>query len=101
MFAINGPPTAGAVPWTCTAGSEPTATSTPPAAAQAGTAATLTTGTDRFLSAVWQGNVLWVAGNTGCTPSGDSQLRSCLNVDVDSGNGYITGSRWGADAVAG
>ncbi len=80
VFAINGLPTAGAVSVICTAGSEPTATSTPPAAVQLGTAATLTTGTDRFLSAVWQGNVLWVAGNTGCTPSGDSQARSCLNV---------------------
>jgi hypothetical protein len=79
VFAINGLPAAGAVSLTCTAGSEPTATSTPPQAAQGGTAATLTTGTDRFLSAVWQGNVLWAAGNTGCIPSGDS-LRSCLNV---------------------
>ncbi len=80
VFAINGLPAGGAVSVTCTAGSEPTATSNPPAAGQAGTTATLTTGTDRFLSAVWQGNVLWVAGNTGCTPSGDSQTRSCLNV---------------------
>ncbi len=80
VFAINGLPSGGAVSVTCTAGSEPTATSTPPAAGQAGTTATLTTGTDRFLSAVWQGNVLWVAGNTGCTPSGDSQARSCVNV---------------------
>jgi IPT/TIG domain len=80
VFAINGLPSGGAVSVTCTAGSETTATSTPPVAAQGGTAATLTTGTDRFLSAVWQGNVLWVAGNTGCTPSGDSQARSCVNV---------------------
>jgi hypothetical protein len=80
VFAINGLPTAGAVSVTCTNWTEATATSTPPAAAQSGTTATLTTGTDRFLSAVWQGNVIWVAGNTGCTPSGDSQLRSCVNV---------------------
>jgi len=80
VFAVNGLPAAGAVSLTCTAGSEPTETTTPPQAAQPGTAATLTTGTDRFLSAVWQGNVLWVAGNTGCTPGGDNQARSCLNV---------------------
>ena len=80
VFAIDGLPAAGAVSVTCTNWTEATATSTPPAAAQSGTTATLTTGTDRFLSAVWQGNVIWVAGNTGCTPSGDSQLRSCVNV---------------------
>ena len=49
------------------------ATSAPPAAPQAGTAATLQTSDDRFLSAVWLSNTLWVAGNTGCTPSGDTQ----------------------------
>ena len=43
-------------------------------------AATLQTHDDRFLSAVWVNNVLWAAGNTGCTPSGDSTTRACLNV---------------------
>jgi hypothetical protein len=77
VLAINGLPTAGSIAWVCTSESEPTATSTPPAAAQEGTAATLTTGSDRFLSAVWQGNVLWMAGNTGCSSGGTV---SCLNV---------------------
>ena len=77
VFAINGLPAAGAISVVCTSESEPTATTTPPAAAQEGTAATLTTGSDRFLSAVWQGNVLWMAGNTGCSSGGTV---SCLNV---------------------
>jgi hypothetical protein len=103
VFAISGLPTAGAVPWTCTAGSEPTATSTPPPAAQGGTAATLTTGTDRFLSAVWQGNVLWVAGNTGCTPGGDSQVRSCLNVVSIPATGTSVGTpvQFAAESISG
>ena len=104
VFAINGVPTAGGVTVTCTAGPEPAATSTPPAAAQAGTAATLTTGTDSFLSAVWQGNVLWVAGNTGCTPSGDSQVRSCLNVvSIPRATGTSVGTpvQFPAESVSG
>ncbi len=39
-----------------------------------------TTGDDRFLSTVWHSNALWIAGDTSCTPSGDSHARSCLNV---------------------
>ncbi len=80
VFAITGTPEGRNVAQNCTA--EPdTATTLPAPASQGGTSATLTTGDDRFLSAVWQGNALWVAGNTGCTPSGDLQVRSCLNVD--------------------
>ena len=84
VVAIDGLPVGGAINEVCTTetGVELPATSAPPAAPQGGTAATLTTGNDRFLSAVWLSNVLWVAGNTGCTPSGDSQVRSCLNVDT-------------------
>ena len=83
VIAINGLPTAGSVSWTCTTESETSPTSAPPAAAQGGTSATLTTGTDRFLSAVWESGTLWVAGNTGCMPSGDSQVRVVSESDVD------------------
>jgi IPT/TIG domain len=80
VFAITGLPVNGAISVPCTNAPGRT-TSMPPAAAQSGTATTLTTGTDRFLSATWQANVLWVAGNTGCTPPGDSQVRACVNVE--------------------
>jgi hypothetical protein len=78
VFAISGTPEGRNVSQMCTAKSV-SATSAPPPAVQKGTTATLITGDDRFLSAVWQGNDLWVAGNTVCTPLGDS-MRSCLNV---------------------
>ena len=80
VFAITGTPEGRNVADVCTAETA-TATTAPAPAAQSGMTATLITGDDRFLSAVWQGNDLWAAGNTGCTPSGDSQVRSCLNVE--------------------
>jgi hypothetical protein len=93
VIAINGLPTAGSVSWTCTTESETSPTSTPPGAAQGGTSATLSAGTDRFLSAVWESGTLWIAGNTGCMPTGDSQVRSCLNLMsiAASSSGSVTG----------
>jgi hypothetical protein len=81
VFAITGPPVDGNISMVCATDSG-RFTSVPPSAAQSGTAATLTTGTDRFVSASWQANVLWVAGTTGCTPPGDSQVRACVNVEA-------------------
>jgi hypothetical protein len=83
VIAITGTPDAKNLTFPCTAEFGRT-TSVPPAAAQNGTTATLTTGTDRFLSVSWQANILYVAGNTGCTPTGDSQVRSCVNVEAIS-----------------
>jgi hypothetical protein len=80
VMAITGTPESKNLAYPCTAEAVAT-TSAPPQAAQNGTGATLTTGTDRFLSATWAGNALWVAGNTGCTPGGDTQVRSCVNVE--------------------
>ena len=95
IFAITGAPDSRNVAIRCTAaGSELNGSSVPPSAPQAGTGATLQTGTDRFLSAAWSSNVLWAAGNTGCTPSGDTQIRSCLNVV--SMNASSTGTVSGA-----
>jgi IPT/TIG domain len=91
VFSIAGLPTGGVVSWTCTTESEPTATSAPPAAAQGGgTAATLMTGSDRFLSAVWEGSTLWAAGNTGCV----LDTLSCINVVsiAASSGGSVTGA---------
>jgi hypothetical protein len=104
VIAINGLPTAGSVTFTCTTESETAATSVPPAAAQDGTAATLATGTDRFTSAEWAAGTLWVAGNTGCEPSGDSQVRSCLNLVsiAASSTGSVTGAtQLAAEGVSG
>lgn len=41
----------------------------------------LQTDDDRLLNAVWQNGVLWTGGNTDCTPSGDTTVRTCLNID--------------------
>ena len=81
VFTISGTPDAKNVtsPFCAGTGTE-SGSSTIPAAAQSGTAATLRTNDDRFLDAVWSANALWATGNIGCTPSGDSQARSCLNV---------------------
>ncbi len=51
----------------------------PPDADQNGDTRQLETGTAGEQSAVWQNNVLWAAGNTSCTPPGDSTTRSCLS----------------------
>jgi hypothetical protein len=81
VFTITGTPDAKDVADACLiqAGAapsfpEPSGSSAPPAAPQAGTTTTLQTDGDRFLSAVWEDNMLWASGNTGC-PTG-----ACLNV---------------------
>ncbi len=104
VIALNGLPTAGSMSWTCTTESETSPTSVPPAAAQAGTSATLATGTDRFLSVVWANGTIWVAGNTGCVPSGDGSMRSCLNLVsiAASATGSVTGAtQLAAEGVSG
>ena len=53
----------------------------PPPAVQQGTSGVLLdTGDDRVLSAAWQNGSLWLAGNEGCTPAGDTVARSCLRL---------------------
>jgi hypothetical protein len=57
-------------------------TSVPPSAQQpAGGAATVVTNDDRFLSATIRNGVLWASGNTGCTPTGDTVVRSCMRLE--------------------
>ena len=56
------------------------ATTASPTADQPGKPASLDTGDDRFLNAVWQSGVLWVGGNAGCKPSGDTTNRPCLDL---------------------
>lgn len=45
-------------------------TSTPPVA----------TNDDRILDSVWENGKLWFSANSGCTPSGDSSIRTCGRV---------------------
>ena len=51
-----------------------------PNAPQPGSDQLLKTNDDRVLSAAWQNNSLFLAGNEPCTPSGDPGVRSCLRV---------------------
>ena len=82
VFAITGTPDQLNVsqPQCAASGTETHGSSVPPPAPQSGTSATLQTNDDRFLDVVWGANTLWATGNTGCTPSGDTQTRSCINV---------------------
>ncbi len=78
VVTITGTPAAGNVVWT---ESNPAVTATlfpPPAQQPQGPP--VDTGDDRFLSAVWQNNVLWVGGDDGCTPTSDTTLGSCLRL---------------------
>ncbi len=95
VIAFVGTPHTGVVsPPPCTAVSTPKGSSVVPSAPQNGTTATLQVNDDRFLSAVWLNNVLWATGNTGCTPTGDTGSRSCVNVvSVNAGStGTVTGA---------
>ena len=47
---------------------------------QLGTSIPLSTGDDRIQDAVWYKQKLWLSLNDGCTPSGDSQQRSCVRL---------------------
>jgi hypothetical protein len=38
------------------------------------------TNDDRVLDSVWENGKLWFSANSGCTPSGDTTLRSCARV---------------------
>jgi hypothetical protein len=77
VLTITGTPAANNVVITETDLPTP-ATSTPPNAMQPG--GTIATNDDRFLSAVWQSNVLWVTGNTGCMPAGSATRRACMRL---------------------
>ena len=54
-------------------------TTTPPSAVQLGSVRPIDTGDYRFLQTVWIDAKLWISGNTGCVPSGDSTTRSCAH----------------------
>ena len=52
----------------------------PPDAAQAGSSLLVNTGDNRVQDADWYLGKLWLSLNDACTPSGDSQLRSCIRL---------------------
>jgi hypothetical protein len=76
IVALTGDPSIGTLAWS---ESDPAiaGTSQPPAADQPGLPGTIQTNDDRFLTAVWQNGTLWVNGNDGCTPPGDTAVRPC------------------------
>jgi hypothetical protein len=81
VVAINGTPLAANVTWT---ENDPTLTATtpPPSPRQPSGMPVVQALAidDRFLSAVWQNGTLWVSGNDGCIPAGDSVVRSCMRL---------------------
>jgi hypothetical protein len=54
--------------------------SAPPGAAQPGTADQVDTSDYRIVSAVAQSGTIWLAFTSGCTPKGDSTVRTCVRV---------------------
>jgi hypothetical protein len=55
-------------------------TTSPPNATQAGSSRLVSVGDGRIESAVWRAGTLWADATGGCTPSGDTVLRSCLHL---------------------
>jgi len=74
VVAISGTPLGSNVVW---AEHDPAiqATSVPPSPRQPSGGGGNQTIDDGFLSAVWQGGTLWVSGNDGCRPAGDTTTR--------------------------
>ena len=77
-------------------------TISPPPADQPGAAASVATNDDRFLADTFDNGTLYVSGNDGCVPSGDSTERSCArlievatattSVTVDGNLSYVGAS---------
>ncbi|MEP6638887.1 MAG: IPT/TIG domain-containing protein [Chloroflexota bacterium] len=87
VFEFTGTPTGGNAAFTTHDFSVGTVTD-PPKADQKGDSRQLDTGTAGEQSAVWQNGVLWAAGNTTCTPPGDSTTRSCLSFHSVNTNSW-------------
>ncbi len=54
----------------------------PPGGVQPGTASTINTGDFRVEDAAWFMGKLWYGLNDACTPSGDTQVRSCIRLTM-------------------
>lgn len=79
VAAITGRPALGDVTWT-EADPAIMPTSVPPGALQPNGVAPIDTGDDRFQTAVWQNGTLWVSGDDGCVPAGDTTTRACSRL---------------------
>lgn len=63
----------------------------PPRGVQPGTLITIDTSDNRISDAKWYQNKLWFSFDDGCTPSGDTQVRSCVRiVQIDTSSTTIT-----------
>lgn len=64
--------------------------SVPPAADQSGSRHSLDTSDIRVSDAAWSDGKIWFGLDTGCTPSGDSQVRACVRlVEVDTASSKV------------
>ena len=54
--------------------------SAPPGGVQPGTSATVNTNDIRIQVAVWYKNATWLGLDDACTPTGDTQIRSCIRL---------------------
>jgi List-Bact-rpt repeat protein len=80
LLTVGGVPGVGVVTETPTSLPVNPWVAPPPAIQQGASGVPLDTGDDRVLSAAWQSGSLWLAGNEGCTPAGDTAVRSCLRL---------------------
>jgi len=63
----------------------------PVAGVQPGTLATIDTSDARIQDAKWYQNKLWFSFDDGCTPLGDTQIRSCAHIaQIDTSSNTLT-----------
>ncbi len=63
----------------------------PPSALQLGSTNTLDSGDGRIMDAVWSNGALWASLVDGCTPAGDTQVRSCFRIlEVNTGSPSVS-----------
>lgn len=89
FFRVTGAPPSAAVQ---TSNLSVRTITVPPAAPQPGGSkvSPLDTGDFRVLDAVWSAGNLWLALSDGCTPSGDTQTRSCVRlIEINTTAGAI------------
>ena len=90
LFSVTGVPGVSTVT-TSTSSLAVTSLSIPPAGVQPGTTSTIDTSDIRVEDSLWYKGNLWYGLNDGCTPAGDTQLRSCIRLtQVDTTTSPVT-----------
>jgi len=79
LFSVTGVPGISTVT-TSTSALAVSSLTIPPAGVQPGTTFTIDTSDIRVQDAVWFKGILWYGLDDGCTPTGDTQLRSCVRM---------------------